>query len=91
MHSIRIDPASGQITNKFPLGEMENTDWEDIAQDENYIYLGDIGNNSGNRKDLHILRISKNSILKDTPKIDIISFSYPDQTDFTARGQATRF
>ena len=27
--------------------EAENVDWEDITQDENYIYIADRGNNKG--------------------------------------------
>jgi hypothetical protein len=47
-------------------------------------YIGDFGNNvSGNRKDLHILRIEKNSVEGNIQKIDTISFSYSNQTDFT--------
>jgi zona occludens toxin (predicted ATPase) len=37
----------------------------------------------GNRKDLHILRIEKNSVEGNIQKIDTISFSYSNQTDFT--------
>src|SRR5699024_10353008 len=63
-----------------------NHDWEEIAQDENYIYVGDFGNNvSGNRTDLKIIRVSKSSILEDNPQMDEINFSYEDQTDFTTK------
>jgi len=82
----RIDPASGKITDRILMKGAVNTDWEDMAQDRDFIYIGDIGNNSGNRKDLHILRISKGSFKKDT-----ISFNYADQEDFTPRAQATDF
>ncbi len=59
-----------------------NTDWEEISQDENYIYLGDLGNNlSGDRTDLHILRIEKHSLQSDNQIIDTISFNYSDQVD----------
>ncbi len=87
----RIDPASGKITDRILLEGMVNTDWEDMAQDRDFIYIGDIGNNSGNRKDLHILRISKESLEKDMLQIDSISYSYEDQEDFTPRPQATDF
>jgi hypothetical protein len=39
-----------------------NKDWEDFTR-HTYFYIGDFGNNvSGNRKDLHILRIEKESL-----------------------------
>lgn len=64
-----------------------NIDWEDIAQDEHYVYIGDFGNNAnGNRTDLKIYRVTKSSILLGTPVVDEINFSYSDQTDFTPQG-----
>lgn len=66
---------------------VTNTDWEEIAQDENYLYLGDFGNNAnGNRTDLKIYRISKTSITQGSPVVDDILFSYEDQIDFSAQG-----
>ena len=55
------------------------------------MYFGDIGTNSGRRKNLQILRVSKESIENQKFKIDTIRFSYEDQTDFTAHPQATDF
>jgi hypothetical protein len=70
-----------------------NTDWEEIAQDPSYIYIGDFGNNSsGNRTDLHILRIAKNSLFTSALSVDTIWFTYSNQTDFTATsGNNTNF
>ncbi len=67
------------------LNNVRNVDWEEISQDENYIYIGDFGNNaSGNRKDLNILRVSKQSVLQGNAIVDTIFFSYNNQTNFTA-------
>ncbi|OIP81252.1 MAG: hypothetical protein AUK44_10355 [Porphyromonadaceae bacterium CG2_30_38_12] len=67
----------------FHLSKVKNTEWEEISQDDFYIYLGDFGNNSlGNRTDLNILRVEKLSLLAGSPAIDTISFSYENQTDF---------
>ena len=74
----------GEIKKKIKLEKVINTDWEAISQDSSYLYVGDFGNNySGNRTDLHILRIEKKSFLLNAPVIDTISFSYNDQTDFS--------
>lgn len=71
----------------YPLTNLINNDWEEISQDENYIYIGDFGNNvNGNRTDLKIIRIDKNAILVNNLLIDTISFSYSNQTDFTPTG-----
>jgi hypothetical protein len=83
----RINPANVNDYQAYELTGAINSDMEDIAQDENYIYVGDFGNNvNGNRTDLHILRIEKNSLLNSAPQIDTIWFSYSLQTDFNATG-----
>lgn len=65
------------------ITNLDIKDLEDITQDEDYIYLGDFGNNArGDRRDLRIYRIHKSSISKKL-KIDTISFSYSKQKDFT--------
>jgi hypothetical protein len=83
----------GVIQNKIQLKNVTNTDWEEIAQDNDYFYIGDFGNNAfGNRKDLHILRVEKQSFSQNNPKIDTLSFSYSNQTDFTkTKSNATNF
>lgn len=86
-----IDSANASIVETLCLKKNGNYDTEEISQDSLYLYFGDFGNNRGNRLDLRILRISKESILNQTITIDTISFSYEDQTDFTSRPQATDY
>lgn len=75
-----LDTLSGKIVKSYALPKVLNTDWEEIAQDSSYLYLGDFGNNyHGNRNDLHVLRIEKNSLLMNLPKMDTIAFSYSNQ------------
>ena len=77
-----IDPASGAVIQTITLPGVTNTDWEEIAHDEDYIYIGDFGNNlSGNRTDLKIIRVVKSSLTSATPVTDVINFSYADQTN----------
>lgn len=77
-----LDTISGKIVKKIKLNHVANTDWEEIAQDSVFIYIGDFGNNyKGNRNDLKVLRIEKKSLLLSQPKIDTIAFQYPNQTD----------
>lgn len=74
---------NGKILKSINLEGIQNKDWEEIAQDETHFYLGDIGNNvSGNRTDLFIYKIEKKSLF-DIPKIEKISFTYSNQTDFS--------
>ncbi|HEY1194554.1 T9SS C-terminal target domain-containing protein [Flavobacterium sp.] len=75
----------GKIKRKIILNDVVNHDWEEIAQDDLQLYIGDFGNNySGNRKDLQILKIEKQSFLEENPRIEKIAFNYSDQTDFSA-------
>lgn len=82
-HLYELDTLTGAISHTYTLNGFKNVDWEDITQDDNYIYLGDFGNNyTGIRQDLKILKISKTSLLKDDPEVEVINFKYPDQEAF---------
>lgn len=82
-----LNPSDGSIASSISLDPQVNVDWEEISQDEDYIYVGDFGNNvNGNRTDLKIIRVSKISILSGTPQMDILNFVYEDQIDFTPKG-----
>lgn len=76
----------GKIKKKIILKNAINHDWEEISQDSSYVYIGDFGNNyAGNRTDLKILKIEKESFLEGNPIIETISFTYSDQTDFSSK------
>lgn len=87
----RIDSTNAAILETLCINGLNNFDTEEISQDSLYLYFGDIGNNSGSRRDLHILRISKESMLNHTFEMDTIAFSYEDQTDFSPQPQNTDF
>ena len=83
----KLDTLNGNILQNYPLSGVKNTDWEEISQDADFVYIGDFGNNAnGNRKDLKILKIDKNSILTNSPTIETINFSYSNQSNFSATG-----
>jgi len=80
-----LDTISGHITRTIHISNATHIDWEDITQDERYIYIGDFGNNNGNRQDLKIYRILKSDYNNATSiTAEIISFSYEDQVHFTS-------
>lgn len=59
-HVYQID-FSGKLLNTYPIPQAKNVDWEDMSVDEQGdIYVGDIGNNSHQRRDLCVYRINKN-------------------------------
>ena len=81
-----VDTLTGLVLQTYNLPGIVNVDWEDISQDSLYIYVGDFGNNAnGNRTNLRIFRIDKNT-LTGTPVIDTINFVYGDQTNFSPTG-----
>ncbi len=81
----KIDTVSSEIVQTIYLPNASNFDWEDITQDEGFIYIGDVGNNEGNRRNLRIYKVNKNDIpLSGNANVNssIIHFSYSDQTSF---------
>lgn len=80
-----LDSISGNLLRTININNATNVDWEDITEDENHIYIGDIGNNNGTRTDLKIYKILKSDYLNNNSvSAEIISFSYEDQTNFTS-------
>lgn len=81
---FEINPTNGQLISNLPIANLNNEDWEEVAQDEEYIYIGDFGNNHGTRKNLKIFKVAKQEILttKAVQRVDTIHFTYPDQINF---------
>ena len=79
-----IDSLSGNLLRTISISNASNIDWEDITDDESHIYIGDMGNNNGNRTDLKIYKILKSDFRNNTSvSAEIISFSYQNQTTFS--------
>ncbi len=81
---FRVDTTNGAIVQTVKIANATNVDWEDITYGGGYIFIGDFGNNNGNRQNLKIYRIAENN-LTDTSTVvpaDVINFSYSDQTSF---------
>ena len=72
---FRIDPGSGAIEQTITFIGADNVDWEDLAEDEEYVYVGDFGNNSGNRTDLTIYRIEKADLVNNATFVEEINFT----------------
>ncbi len=90
----KIDKETGTVIQKVILLNAVNRDWEDISEDEGYIYVGDFGNNNGNRKDLKIYKVAKSGITskkKVEVKAEIIEFSYTDQETFEENNRNHNF
>lgn len=87
-----VDTADGSIHRTVAIQNATNVDWEAITADNDYIYVGDIGNNNGTRTNLKVYKMSisdfesSNSIMA-----EVINFNYSNQTTFVSESNATRF
>lgn len=85
----------GAITQTIHLEGAQNIDWESMAMNDSLIFLADVGNNRGNRKDLCIYYIHKAEIdvNRAVQKVNAkkITFYYPEQTHFEIQTHAHDF
>ncbi len=73
----------GKISKKVEIANASNKDWETIARDAEYLYIGDVGNNNNTRKDLKIYRVSIDEVLSQSiVNADVINIKYKEQTLF---------
>lgn len=85
-----LDLETELVTRVITIIGATNVDWEDMAQDDSSIYIGDFGNNSGDRTDLKVYKISKSDYQSsNVVTAEIISFTYANQIDFTSNPQNT--
>lgn len=88
---FQVDTLTGAVLETVTIPNSENKDWEDLAEDDEHIYIGDFGNNFGNRMDLRIYKIKKSNLVGGTPSPELIEFSFSDQTDFTTAQNAHNY
>lgn len=80
----RIDTTSSTVFQTVLVSNATNVDWEDVTSNNDYLFVGDFGNNNGNRQNLKIYRIDRAALTPAATSVtaDIINFSYSDQTTF---------
>lgn len=89
-----FNKLTGIVDKKLIVRNAVNTDWEEITQDDRHLYIGDFGNNAGDRHDLRIYIIDKAALQNaaDTiPFSGLITFAYQDQTQFIPDNMNTPF
>lgn len=75
--------ADGKMVDAITISDQKNTDWEDLAQDDNFLYIANTGNNLGKRKKLRILKVDKS--FQVPVQAEVIRISYANQKDFLPR------
>lgn len=83
----RLSLSNGQVDREVRVTNVKNIDWECITADDDFIYLGDIGNNLGARKNLAIYKVPKREFIGDNSENSEVTaqkifFSYPEQVEF---------
>ena len=76
---------SGNILDSLVISSATNVDWEALTQSPTHLFIGDFGNNAGNRADLSIYQVSKQDVLTTTTHevpSEKRTFKYADQTQF---------
>ncbi len=88
----QIDEKSGRLIRTVRIKGAYNHDWEALTYDEQYVYIGDFGNNRGNRRDLKVYKISRAELkYKKQIKAKSINFSFSDQKSFRSRPRKHNF
>lgn len=90
----KLDTITGQILQTVIISGAENVDWEDLAQDETHMFIGDFGNNLGNRTDFGIYKVEKSLFPisgNGSVMAESIHFSYGDQTSFEVANRNNDF
>ena len=83
-----LDTVTFEVVQKVTLANARNKDWEDVCTDGVNVYVGDFGNNKGNRDNLRIYVFPLSAIPAEgnaTVTVDTIRFRFADQTDFEKR------
>lgn len=75
---FRLQGSTGGILSSSPL-PLALTDWEDLAVGPTHVFLGDFGNNAGQRDTLSIYRLAISEVCNgNIQSIDTLRFWYAD-------------
>lgn len=78
---------SGKLLSTLKVPQATNVDWEDLAQSpDGTLFIGDMGNNSNQRRDLTIYALSP-----ETNTTEVITFRYADQQAFPPSEESRNF
>jgi hypothetical protein len=81
----------GTVIRTITISGATNVDWEAITSNSTHVFIGDVGNNNGNRHDLCLYRFLKSDLALDTVQADKLPFYWSDQTQFTSLPNANNY
>lgn len=81
---FQVSGSNPELLHSLKVVNADARDWEEMADDSTYLYIGDFGNNKGKRKDLTIYKLPLDLLQSDTTSVTAtkIEFHYPDQDRF---------
>ena len=85
--------AQGRLLGEFAVEGALARDWEDIAIDDaGNLYIGDVGNNANQRRDLVVYRVPEPDVGKDTNArvTGLLRYRYAVQTSSLSRLRMAR-
>lgn len=89
---IYLLDLKGKVQSVVKVENAQNRDWEDLAIDDKHLYIGDIGNNVNNRRDLVIYKVKIADVIeKKAVQAEKIEFNYAEQTAFPPDRKDKRF
>lgn len=74
-----LDPVSFKVISSVKIKDSNNVDWEEISYYNDTLYIGDFGNNFGNRTDLGIYKVPMDYFSSDNNRVEKIKFEYLEQ------------
>jgi hypothetical protein len=73
---FKLDPETGELKEKYRFRNLRNRDWEELSVYKGYLYIGDFGNNRGQRTDLAIYKIRIDSLGYPEPPVALTGMEY---------------
>lgn len=83
-----LDTVRFEVVQRITLAHVKHKDWEDVCTDGETVFVGDFGNNKGNRRDMKIYTFPLSAIPAEgdaSVQVDSIVFSFGDQAKFEKR------
>ncbi|MFN6943627.1 MAG: YncE family protein [Cytophagaceae bacterium] len=90
----KIDAATGELLQTLIISNVPVMDIEAMCFDGEFLYIGDFGNNTGERKDLKVVKIKLASIggnAIEKVKGEVINFNYSEQVSFVSDKKSNQF
>lgn len=100
---VYLMTSNGAVFHKIFVSGAKNVDWEDLSSDGDFLYIGDIGNNRNQRKNLMVYRAPINDLFPyyidgelnhnfpDTIVAEHYPLNYPDQMSFPPKMSQMNF